>query len=176
MILQIALGIVTAIGGFIDVGAITTTALAGALFGFQLVWAVVLATFSVILLTEMCGRLAAVSHHTVADAIRERIGFPYFAVPLFTELMVDTLVLAAEIGGIAIAVHLVTGYDYRWFVVPAMLLIWALLWYGNFSIIENGVSFLGLITLVFVVGPFLLPTPAWTEVAHGAIPSLPARD
>ena len=61
MILQIALGIVTAIGGFIDVGAIATTALAGAQFGFQLLWAVLLATLCVILLTEMCGRLAAVS-------------------------------------------------------------------------------------------------------------------
>ncbi len=33
------------------------------------------------LLTEMCGRLAAVSHHTLADAIRERLGLPYFAEP-----------------------------------------------------------------------------------------------
>src|SRR5919199_1117021 len=109
MMLQIALGIITAIGGFIDVGAIATTALAGALFGFPLVWAVVVATLCVILLTEMCGRLAAVSHHTVADAVRERIGFPYFAVPLFAEIIVDTLVVAAEIGGIAVALHLTTG-------------------------------------------------------------------
>jgi Mn2+/Fe2+ NRAMP family transporter len=172
--MQIALGIVTAIGGFIDVGAIATTALAGALFGFQLVWAVVVATASVILLTEMCGRLAAVSHHTVADAIRERLGFPYFAVPLFTEVIVDTLVLAAEIGGIAVAVHLLTGYDYRWFVIPVMLLVWALLWYGNFSLIENGVSFLGLVALAFVAGAFVVPTP-WKDVARGALPSLPSH-
>ena len=100
MILQLALGILTAIGGFIDVGAIATTALAGALFGYQLLWAVLLGTLCVILLTEMCGRLAAVSHHTVADAVRERLGIRYFALPLCLEVIVDTMVLGAEIGGI----------------------------------------------------------------------------
>jgi Mn2+/Fe2+ NRAMP family transporter len=78
--LQLALGILTAIGGFIDVGAIATAALAGALFGFQLTWAFVIATVFVVILCEMGGRLAAVSQHTLADAIRERIGFPYFAI------------------------------------------------------------------------------------------------
>ena len=173
--LQISLGILTAIGGFIDVGAIATTALAGALFGFQLTWAVIVATLFVVLLVEMSGRLAAVSHHTVADAVRERLGFAYFAVPLVVELLVDTLVLAAEIGGMAVALHLMTGYDYRWFVLPVALLLWGLLWYGSFGIIENGVSFLGLVALAFVVGPFVLDTP-WREVAKGALPSLPDMD
>lgn len=170
--LQIALGIITAIGGFIDVGAIATTALAGAQFGYQLLWAVVVATACVILLTEMCGRLAAVSHHTVADAIRERLGFPYFAIPLLTEIGVDLLVLAAEVGGIAMALHLVTGYDFRLFVPVVMLLLWGLLWFGTFSIIENGVSFLGLVALAFVAGMFYVHTP-WLQAARGAIPSLP---
>jgi hypothetical protein len=38
--LKIGLGIVTSIGGFLDVGAIATTALAGAAFGFQLLWVI----------------------------------------------------------------------------------------------------------------------------------------
>lgn len=172
MILQLALGIITAIGGFIDVGAIATTALAGAQFGFQLLWALVVATICVILLTEMCGRLAAVSHHTLADAIRERLGFPYFAIPLVTEIAVDTLVLAAEIGGMAVAVHLVSGYDFRLFIPAVTLMLWGLLWFGNFSIIENGVSFLGLVGLAFVVGMFYVRVP-WGEAARGAIPTLP---
>jgi len=175
MIFQLALGILTAIGGFLDVGAITTTALAGAVFSYQLIWAVLLGTLCVILLTEMCGRLAAVSHHTVADAVRERIGFRYFAIPLFAELIIDTMVLAAEIGGIAVALHLATGFDYRLFVAPAALLLWALLWFGNFSVIENGVAFFGLVTLSFVFGAFRMH-PDWQQAALGAVPSLPARD
>jgi Mn2+/Fe2+ NRAMP family transporter len=175
MILQLALGILTAIGGFIDVGAIATTALAGALFGYQLVWAVLVGTLCVILLTEMCGRLAAVSHHTVADAVRERLGIRYFAVPLFLEVVVDTMVLAAEIGGVAIALHLATGLDYRVFVIPAALALWSVLWFGNFSVVENGVAFFGLVALSFVFGMWEM-RPEWGDVARGAIPSLPSRD
>jgi len=175
MILQLALGILTAIGGFLDVGAIATSALAGAVFSYQLIWAVLLGTLCVILLTEMSGRLAAVSHHTVADAVRERIGFPYFAVPLVAELIVDTMVLAAEIGGIAVALHLATGFDYRLFVAPVAVLLWALLWFGNFTAIENGVAFIGLVTLSFVFGAFKMH-PDWRQVALAAIPSLPTRD
>ena len=175
MVLQLALGIITAIGGFLDAGAIATSALAGALFGFQLIWAVLLGTFCVILLTEMSGRLAAVSHHTVADAVRERLGFRYFAIPLVTELLQDVLVLSAEIGGLSVALHLATGFDYRIFVPLVALFLWALLWFGNFSLIENGVAFVGLVALSFVVGSFITPPP-WNEVARGAIPSMPLKD
>jgi Mn2+/Fe2+ NRAMP family transporter len=174
VILQLALGIITAIGGFLDAGAIATSASAGALYGFQLLWAVAVGTFCVVLLTEMSGRLAAVSHHTVSDAVRERLGFRYFAVPLTIEVLQDVLVLAAEIGGIAIALHLATGFDYRLFVPLVALLLWSLLWFGNFSVIENGVSFLGLVAVAFIVGPFLVGTP-WKEAAHGLVPSLPSH-
>ena len=100
----------------------------------------------------MCGRLACVSHHTIADAVRERCGFRYFSFLLIGEVCVDLLVLAAEMGGVAVALHLVTGIDYRWFVPIVAFLLWLLIWLGTFDIIENGVSMLGLITLAFVVG------------------------
>src|SRR3954453_3255520 len=145
MILQLALGIVTAIGGFLDAGAIATSALAGALFGYQLIWAVLVGTFCVILLTEMSGRLAAVSHHTIADAVRERLGFRYFAIPLTTEMLQDVLVLGAEIGGIAVALHRATGFDYRLFAPLVAEVLGSLLWFGIFSVVETGIAVLGLI-------------------------------
>src|SRR5438045_1327998 len=74
-VLEIALGIVTSVGGFLDVGSITTSSEAGASFGFALVWPLALGTICVIFLVEMSGRLAAVSKHTLAAAIRERFGF-----------------------------------------------------------------------------------------------------
>ena len=73
-IMNVALGIVSSIGGFLDAGAIATAALAGAAFGMQMLWVLVVGTVCVMLLTEMCGRLACVSHHTIADAVRERCG------------------------------------------------------------------------------------------------------
>ena len=47
--------------------------------------------------------------------MRERCGFRYFSFLLVGEVCVDVLVLSAEMGGVAIALHLVTGIDYRWF-------------------------------------------------------------
>lgn len=174
-ILEIALGIVTSIGGFLDVGAIATAAEAGSEFGFQLIWVIILGTICVIFLVEMSGRLAAVSKHTLADAVRERFGFNFYVIPLFAEIAIDFLVLAAEIGGVCIALQLVTGISFQWWALPVAFAIWLLLWYGNFGIIENGVSLLGLVTLVFVVATFRLH-PSLTSIGSSLLPTLPQQD
>jgi Mn2+/Fe2+ NRAMP family transporter len=173
--LEIALGIVTSIGGFLDVGAIATSAEAGSSFGFGLNWAIVLGTICVIFLVEMSGRLADASKHTLADAVRERFGFNFYVLPLLSEIIVDFLVLGAEIGGVCITLQLVTGIAFRWWALPVAFAIWLMLWKGNFGLIENGVSLLGLITLVFVVASFKLhpPLPALTA---GIIPTLPRQN
>jgi Mn2+/Fe2+ NRAMP family transporter len=175
MILEIVLGIVTSIGGFLDVGAIATAAEAGSSFRFQLVWAIVLGTICVIFLVEMSGRLAAVSHHTLADAVRERFGFNFFLFPLLAEIIVDFLVLGAEIGGVCIALQLVTGISFQWWALPVAFAVWLLLWKGTFGVIENGVSLLGLVTLVFVVATFKLH-PSLTSIGAGLLPTLPRQD
>jgi Mn2+/Fe2+ NRAMP family transporter len=154
--LAITLGIVTGIGGFLDVGAIATAAQAGAAFGFQLIWVIVLGTICVIFLVEMSGRLAAVSKHTLVDAMRERFGVNFYLVPFTGELLVDFLVLGAEIGGVCLALQLVTGISFPWWALPVAFVLWLLLWKGTFKIIENGTSFFGLITLCFVVAAFVL--------------------
>ncbi|MEH2011884.1 NRAMP family divalent metal transporter [Nostoc sp.] len=174
-IFEIALGIVTSIGGFLDVGAIATAAEAGSIYSFQLIWAIVLGTICVIFLVEMSGRLAAVSKHTLAAAVRERFGFNFYIIPLVAEILVDFLVLAAEIGGVCIALQLVTGISFQWFALPVAFAIWLLLWKGTFGLIENGISLLGLITLAFVVATFKLH-PSLTQLGSGLLPTLPQQD
>ncbi|QIR35898.1 divalent metal cation transporter [Tolypothrix sp. PCC 7910] len=174
-ILEIALGIVTSIGGFLDVGAIATAAEAGSIYGFQLIWVIILGTICVIFLVEMSGRLAAVSKHTLAAAVRERFGFNFYVLPLFAEVIVDFLVLAAEIGGVCIALQLLTGISFQWFALPVAFAIWLLLWKGTFGLIENGISLLGLITLVFVFATFKLH-PSLTQIGSGLLPTLPKED
>src|SRR2546421_10048110 len=95
--LDIALGIVTSVGGFLEIGSLVTAAQAGAVFGYQLVWAVILGGACLAFLVEMAGRFAAVSRHTVTDAMRERFGFNLFLLPLATLLLVVVAVLAAEL-------------------------------------------------------------------------------
>lgn len=174
-IMEVALGIVTSVGGFLEVGSIATAAQGGADFGFQLAWAVVLGTICVMFLVEMSGRLAAVSGHTVMDAIRERFGFPFSVIPLLTVLFVSLLVMASEIGGVCLALQLVTGIALRWWVVPIATALWLLLWRGTFGMVEKGASLLGLVTIVFAVVAYQLH-PDWNAVAHGMLPTLPSGD
>jgi hypothetical protein len=94
--LAVALGILTATGGFIDAGAIVTAGAAGAQVGLGLV--MILATIAIVMLVEMSGRLTAVSGKGYADAIRERFGFRFYLVPLSSEIVANTLLLAAALG------------------------------------------------------------------------------
>ena len=97
---QLALGIVTGVGGFFDIGNLATSAQAGASFRFQLLWALALGTILVIFMVEMSGRFAAVSQKALPDAIREHFGFSFWLVPFLILTLVHFLVLASEIGGI----------------------------------------------------------------------------
>ena len=174
-ILEIALGIVTSVGGFLEIGSIATAAQAGADFSLQLIWAIVLGGICIIFLVEQAGRFAAVSGRTLPDAIRERFGFNYFAFLYLTLALVSLLVLAAEIGGVCVALELATGFYFQWWAIPVALVVWLVIWKGTFGVIEKGVSILGLITLCFVVGAVLVHPP-WSNVARSALPSLPQHD
>jgi len=174
-LLEIALGLVTGIGGFLEAGSLATSAQAGAAFGFQLVWAIALGTICIAFLVEMAGRLAAVSKHTLPDAMRERFGIRFFTVPLVAVVLVSFLVLASEIGGVSLALQLITGIRFQWWAPAVALAIWLLLWAHNFNLVEKGASLLGLVTLVFVVGALKLHTPL-SEVGAHLLPSMPQQD
>lgn len=157
---QAFLGVLTSIGGFVDVGTVATAVGAGAAFGLGLSWALVLATLAFILLIEMSGRLAAVSGKTYAASIRERFGFKYFLAPLTSEFITNVLMLAANIGGVAMGISLLTGIRWNLLVPAVALLVWAMIWRAPFKLIENGPPILGLVTLSFVVAIFALGGPS----------------
>jgi len=173
--LQIALGIITGIGGFLEVGSLATAAQAGASYRYGLVWAIVLGTVCLIFLIEMSGRLAAVSKHTIADAVRERFGFDFAVWPRGAEIIVNLLVLGAEIGGVCLGLKVLTGIEARWFAVPVALVLWFALWVGTLDIIENSTSILGLLTIAFLVAALKMH-PDWLPLARGSVfPVFPPR-
>jgi len=175
VIVDLILGVVTSIGGFVEVGSISTSAQAGSEFGFQLLWAVAAAGLMLAMLVEMAGRLAAVSKQPLAAAVRERFGIQFQIVPLGAELLLDLLLLAAEIGGVGIAMKLATGVGFQWWIVPIGIAIWTMLWTCGFGIIEYGIGLLGLVTLSFVVAAWRLgPNPH--DLVRSLLPSLPRHD
>lgn len=172
---EIALGVVTSIGGFLEVGSIATSIQAGAAFGFQLAWALALGTICLAILMEATGRLAAVSGRSYADLLREHLGVRFFVIPLVAVLVPSFLVLVSEIGGVAIGLQMATGIAFRWWAIPIAIVGWFLLWRGTFSIVEQGTAVLGLASIVFLVAAFKLQ-PEWSAVGAGLIPSAPDHE
>jgi Mn2+/Fe2+ NRAMP family transporter len=172
---KIGLGILTSIGGYLEVGSMGTAIQAGAAFRYQLLWTIAIGTVCIAFLVEMTGRLAAVSHHTVVAAVRKRFGIRFQIWPLVAQIVVDLFVLASEVGGASLALELATGVSIRVWVLPVAALIWALLWFATFGSIEHSVAVLGLVTLSFSVAAWWL-RPDWPAVAAGLIPHRPDRD
>ena len=70
--LQVFLGVLTAIGGFVDVGELVAGSAVGARFEMRLAWATVLSMLGIVLFAEMSGRVAAVSQRAASREVFER--------------------------------------------------------------------------------------------------------
>src|SRR6185437_5370254 len=120
-LLGITLGIMTALGGFVDLGQIVFSMQAGALFGYQLMWTIVLGTAAIIVYMEMCGRIAVVAKEPVFAIVRTRLGFPLGVVTLIASNLLNVITCAAELGGIAIVLHLLTGWPEKLLLIGSIL-------------------------------------------------------
>jgi Mn2+/Fe2+ NRAMP family transporter len=170
-IFQVALGILAAIGGFVDIGDLVFNVSAGATFGYQLLWVVVIGVVGIVVYSEMCGRVAAVSGKAVFDGVRERLGFRTSLAALISAQVVNLMTLTAEIGGVAICLQLLSGLPYRWLIVIAGIVLAVVVWVTSFEWIERIFGYGGLCLLVFAVAAVKLH-PVWGAVGHGFVPHM----
>ena len=168
-VLGVALGILSAIGGFVDIGDLVFNTQAGATFGFQLLWVVVIGVVGIVVYSEMCGRVAAVAKRPVFDLVRERTGFGAGLATLIASQVVNLMTCAAEVGGVAICMQLLSGLPYRLLIPLAVLALATASWVLPFEWIERLFGYLGLCLLVFAVAAIKLH-PDWGGVAHGFVP------
>jgi Mn2+/Fe2+ NRAMP family transporter len=168
-ILAVALGIFSAIGGFVDIGDLVFNTQAGATFGFQLLWVVVIGVIGIIVFSEMCGRVSAVAKRPAFDLVRERTGFGAGLGTLVASEVVNLMTCAAEIGGVAICLQLLSGLPYRLLIPMAVLGLAVSSWVLPFRWIERVFGYVGLCLLVFAVAAIKLH-PKWSQVAHGFVP------
>jgi manganese transport protein len=170
-VFSVALGILAAIGGFVDIGDLVFNVAAGATFGYQLLWVVVIGVIGIIVYSEMCGRVAAVSGKAVFDAVRERLGFKTGLAALISAQVVNLMTLTAEVGGVAICLQLLSGLPYRWLILLAGIVLAVVVWTTPFDWIERIFGYGGLCLLVFAVAAVKLH-PTWSAVGHGFLPHM----
>jgi hypothetical protein len=170
-ILALALGILSAIGGFVDIGDFVFNSQAGAHFGYALLWAVLVGVAGIAIYSEMCGRVASASRRGVFDLIRERLGYGPGLITLVGAQLINVLTLAAEIGGVAIVLQLILGPSYRVLAPAAVLVIGLCIWFLPFGVIERLFSYLGLSLVIFLIVA-VRGHPDVTQLAHGLVPNI----
>ena len=173
-LVEITLGILTAIGAFVDIGDLVASSATGARFRMGLAWAILLGTLGICLFAEMSGRIATLSHRACFDLVRERFGPRLGGAALVSSFLVNLLTLAAEVGGLALVVELLTGQNRLFWVVPLGVVVWLVMWRVKFTAMERTFGLLGLALLVTVLA-LVRGGPDWggmlTSATHPIVPS-----
>lgn len=173
-VLELFLGVLTAVGGFVDVSELVFMSQAGSRFQYALIWVIVLATIGIMVFGEMSGRVSAMSRQPLFAVIRHRLGFSLGLLTLVGALVSTLITCAAEIGGVALVLQLLTGWNYALLAVAAAAFLVLSIYLLPFKWIERTYGLLGLFMLVFAAA-FLALDPPWADIASGLKPQVPAE-
>jgi Mn2+/Fe2+ NRAMP family transporter len=149
-----------------DAGGIATYSSAGAKFGYDLIWVMIVLTLSFAIVQEMCSRLGAATGRGLLDLIRERFGITWTLFSVAVIVIANGGVTLSEFIGIGAAAELL-GVS-RYIAVPvAAVGLWYLVIFGSYAKVEK--MFL-LMTLVFFAYPVaaIMGKPDWGAVLRGA--------
>jgi Mn2+/Fe2+ NRAMP family transporter len=148
-----------------DAGGIATYSSAGAKFGYDMIWVMVLLTVSFAVVQEMCSRLGAATGRGLLDLIREQFGISWTLFAIVIIVIANGGVTISEFVGIGAASELLGVSSYISVPIAAVVL-WYLVIFGSYAKVEK--VFL-LMTLVFFAYPIaaILGKPDWSAVASG---------
>jgi Mn2+/Fe2+ NRAMP family transporter len=170
--LEITLGIMTAVGGFVDISELVFAAKAGSTFGYALIWVFFIATIGIMVFGEMSGRVAAVAGQPVFNLMRHRLGLKLGLVTLAASVISTLITTAAEIGGVGLILNHLTGAPYLLMAVLGVAALGLSMWVLPFKWIERTYGLLGLLMLVFGVALVAIHPP-WDKLAGGFVPQVP---
>jgi Mn2+/Fe2+ NRAMP family transporter len=134
-----------------------------------------LGTAAILLYMEMCGRIAVVLHEPVFAVVRDRLGFGVGLATLIASNLQNLITCAAELGGIAIVLHLLTGWPERLLLIGATVAFGAMVLLLRFQWIERAFGLSGLVMIVFAISAVVL-RPDWNQLARGLLPSFTQPD
>lgn len=165
---------------FMGPGSVTTASVAGADYGFVVLWSVVFATVATIILQEMAARLGVVGRLSLGEALRTT-----FENPVVRLFLIGLTLLAIGVGGFSFAtgnvtgssqgIAILTGIDSRIAIVITVAAVGTLLWFGRYKVIERVLVALVMLMSITFVATAVLVRPDVGEMLRGlVVPSVPS--
>ncbi len=164
--------------GYMDPGNWATDLQGGAKFGYRLIWVLLMSNLMALLLQSLSARLGIVRRKDLAQANRE--AYPpvvNFCLYVLAEIAIAACDLA-EVLGMALGIHLLTGLPLVWGVAITVLDTLLLLWLQNYGIRKLEAFIIALVAIIglsFLIEIFLAK-PDFGEVVKGFAPSFLSDD
>ncbi|RUO53606.1 Nramp family divalent metal transporter [Pseudidiomarina homiensis] len=165
---------------FIGPGTVVTASLAGANYGYALLWALVFSVLATMILQEMAARLGVVTQQGLGEAIRKQVKQPLLrwgAIVLVVAAVIigNSVYQGGNLTGASMGVAGVIGEQAAWLPIVLGGLAAGLLWRGSYVLLERVLIGLVLLMSLTFVATFLLVQPDWTAFFKGLlVPSLPS--
>lgn len=150
-----------------DAGGIWTYSIAGAQFGYSLLWTMIPITIALVVVQEMSARMGAVTGKGLSDLIREEFGFRVTFLLMAALVVLNLTNVVAEFAGVASSLELFGAS--RYIVVPAAaLLVWVMVVKGTYQSLEKVFLAASAFYLCYIVAG-LLAHPDWKTAALSTI-------
>jgi len=163
---------------FIGPGTVTSCSMAGARFGYSLIFALVFATVTTIILQQMTGRLSLGSKHDLGQALRE---FPpsYVTKGIFAIITLSSITFgcaayeAGNIIGGSLGLEMVTSVSQKYWIAIISLIAIFILSRGKYKLVEKFLIFLVFLMSVSFLTTLVIIKPNLLSILKGIIPSFP---
>jgi len=157
-----------------DSGGIATYSLAGAQFGYGLLWTLIPITVALIVVQEMCARMGVITGKGLADLIREQYGVKVIFYIMVALLFANLANTVAEFAGVAAALE-IFGVSKYVSIPLSGLFVWWLIVYGTYRRVENVFLLACLFYVAYLISG-ILARPSWGTVArHMVVPEFSWR-
>lgn len=154
-------------------GTMASVMSAGAAFGFQYLWVVMLSAVCATVAQLLAVRLSLHQEQGIVSHVRQALGKPWARLLVFDTVIAAGLAQLVIMRALAGATELITGVDQRlWAPLWALLIAFALL-QGGYKFAERVSKVLvGLMVLAFILTLGVVDVPA-AALAKGLLPTLP---
>ena len=158
---------------FIGPGTVTLCTIAGASFGYSLIWAIVLSTFSTIVLQEMSLRIGLVTRMNLAEVLRTSIKSIFLnrliiLLIIFSIIIGNTAYEAGNITGASLGISAIINYEsINYIPVFIGLIAFVILYQGDYKILERSLVLLVIIMSVSFFITAIMTKPDVTNLLNG---------